>query len=156
MGYTHYWHRKVDGSEPIPFLARTIADMAEIIRRSPVPLAGLRGKPGTEPETSERGVVFNGLGDLSYEPFEFLIALENRPWETDIEPWTLRFCKTERKPYDAVVTACLLAAKHHLGEYIRIWSDGEWGADWRDGADLYELVFPERAPAGCPLEPRRR
>ena len=151
MGYTHYWYRKA-GS---PVSIQLLMDMAEVIRRSPVPLAAADGTPGTEPEVSEGGVVFNGLGDLAHEPFEFLVVAQRQPWESEAEPWAFRFCKTERKPYDAVVVACLLAAKHHLGEHIRISSDGHW-ADWRQGADLYEAVFPARAPVECPFEQERQ
>ncbi len=164
MGYTHYWHRKAEGQEPLHLMARALADMAEVIRRSPVPLVGPEGRPDTEPEVSERGVLFNGLGDLSHEPCVVLVTVESRPWEMGSDPWSFRFCKTERKPYDAVVVACLLAAKHRLGEHIRIESDGEWDPDWLQGAKrglpsgvaLYESVFPERAPVGCPFEQERR
>lgn len=50
------------------------------------------------------------------------------------------FCKTARKPYDAVVCAVLILAKAYFGKNIEISSDGDW-AEWQEGKDLLvELV----------------
>ena len=38
-------------------------------------------------------------------------------------------------PYDAAVTACLVVMKHHLGDAIRVSSDGEIG-DWTAGLEI--------------------
>jgi hypothetical protein len=50
------------------------------------------------------------------------------------------FCKTAKHPatrssYDAVVCACLVAAKHYFGNVIRIYSDGE-NHDWSPARKL--------------------
>ena len=35
-----------------------------------------------------------------------------------------QFCKTAQKPYDIVVTQCLVVLKHFLGDDIQVNSDG--------------------------------
>jgi hypothetical protein len=78
-------------------------------------------------------VDFNGVGDNAHEPFEF-------PGEEESNA-----CKTEFKPYDEVVTACLLVAHDHFpSSVLTIASDGSWG-DWQDGARLYTSVTGRRA-----------
>lgn len=44
-------------------------------------------------------------------------------------------CKTAYKPYDIVVTACLIVLKYYLGDSIRVSTDGE-ANDWADGIQL--------------------
>jgi len=46
-----------------------------------------------------------------------------------------QFTKTAYKPYDLAVTACLVIAKHHLGEQITIHSDGEMD-NWHEAINL--------------------
>ena len=70
-------------------------------------------------------------------------------------------CKTYRKPYDEMVKMSMMALKHHLGDTITLHSKGNWAYHWgaghersdgtakraRGGAvEMYEHVFPERAP----------
>ena len=53
-----------------------------------------------------------------------------------------------------------MAAKHRLGDGIQVSSDGDWGDEWLSGAwrgtksgvQLYEHIFPDRAPAKNILE----
>lgn len=57
---------------------------------------------------------------------------------------TFQFCKTDRKPYDTVVVACLVAAQVIALEAsfsLKLGSDGDED-DWRDGFALYEATFP--------------
>jgi hypothetical protein len=56
------------------------------------------------------------------------------------------FCKTARKPYDAVVTACLILLKQTYGDAVEVSSDGSW-SEWQDGRDLYAKVFGVEARA---------
>lgn len=161
MGYTHYWYRPVEG-EPPEKVFGALLSMSMIIRSSPVPLAGPHGEG--EPEINESGIWFNGRGEEdSHETFCFPVQPKHNEWDDQTDPLVFEFCKTARKPYDAVVVACLLAAKHHLGDLIQISSDGNWdewqdGADdWRDkeaipsGVDLFEQVMGWRPDN--PLEP---
>ena len=49
-------------------------------------------------------------------------------------------CKTAYKPYDVAVTAFLVIVKHHLGDEIKISSDGE-ESDWDDARKLCMELF---------------
>jgi hypothetical protein len=66
------------------------------------------------------------------------------------------FCKTAGKPYDEVVTACLLVARDHFPEDIlSIDSDGSWSdGDWQEGTKLYTTVLGR--PARNPMSPTAR
>lgn len=72
---------------------------------------------------------FNGSRDKSYESFCIDRCFEN-----------LGYCKTERRPYDAVVTASLLALNYISG--IEIKSDGR-PEDWKNGLALAKKIIPE-------------
>jgi hypothetical protein len=131
-GYTHYftWTKKPGAAQ----LNACVTDMARIVDAAQEQLAGPEGdgKPLIEPANIE----FNGRGSDAHEPFVF-------PGRAGFN-----FCKTEGKPYDATVTACLLAARNHFSpDELKIESDGQWDdGDWNEGAKLYRQVFG-RAPA---------
>ena len=61
------------------------------------------------------------------------------------------FCKTRRRPYDAVVTAILIRAKLLVPDFS-VASDGCW-AEWSSGRGVYEPAFGEQAL--CPFEAAR-
>ena len=152
MGYTHYWTKK--GNWPPAKVTAAIQDMAAVIRRCEMPLADGHGEPGTEPVIGPDCIAFNGVGELSYETFLFP-GFSPPPSSANFA-----FCKTARKPYDTIVVACLLVAKHHLGAAIEVSSDGDWEDEWLNGADddspsgvkVYEHIFPGRAPAADILD----
>ena len=59
------------------------------------------------------------------------------------------FCKTERKPYDLIVCAILIAFKQEFGSSVKVDSDG--GArDWKPALDFYEAVVERKAPLEGP------
>jgi len=93
-GYTHYysWHKTPDAAA----LKACVAEMNRVIEVRKDILVGAEGEGAVDVE-SER-VEFNGHGENSHEPFLF-------PGEEQFN-----FCKTAGKPYDEVVTACLLVA----------------------------------------------
>jgi len=66
---------------------------------------------------------------------------EEEPWQSD---WKRKgissFCKTAYKPYDMLVTACLIALYHHFPDVVTIGSDGET-ADWQDARNLCQHVL---------------
>ena len=81
-------------------------------------------------------------------------------------------CKTHRRPYDLVVMMAMIALKHHLGDSVVMRSKGRWRREWgghcrrpdrswwpgRDRPnpiEIYEHVFPERAPVQNILEEPR-
>lgn len=75
------------------------------------------------------GVDVNGTGDLSHEDFSFRahLLMNDRS----------EFCKTNQKPYDAVVVACCLIMSHYLPEIFVFESDGS-NIDMLDGLILIE------------------
>jgi hypothetical protein len=80
-------------------------------------------------------------GDCSHEGF-VLEKYESMPdyQKTRGNKLTFDFCKTAYKPYDIAVTAALIIAKHHLGNAIKISSDGN-AKDWFDAALLIKTTL---------------
>jgi hypothetical protein len=121
MGYTHYFTKagtSIDDSlrfEMFARGARTIIDYAKKYDHIKI----------GELEISDEVVTFNGVGEDSHETFY---------WAIDGSGFN--FCKTAYKPYDAVVTACLIHLKDVYGDLVDIGSDGQW-SDWTLGARLY-------------------
>lgn len=116
-GYTHVWVFK---EKPDPaVVARATEAMRKVIAR--------RGD--LVEVTLGESIRFNGKGDLAQEDFVFPGRVgTNAAW-------------TEKKPYDEVVTACLLVARDHWSkEQLEIKSDGDWLA-WQDGILLYTETF---------------
>lgn len=73
-------------------------------------------------------VQFNAPGAQGFEDFRFprvhVIRTGERP---DPEGRYFEYVKTGGAPYDLPVTACMLVAKHRMGDLVVITSDGE---DW--------------------------
>jgi len=121
MGYTHYFTKAAaDRDDALRFEmfargARTIIDYAKTYE----------GIKIGDLEISDEIVTFNGVGEESHETFY---------WAIDGSGFN--FCKTAAKPYDTVVTACLIHLKDVYGDLVDIGSDGSW-ADWALGARLY-------------------
>lgn len=135
-GYTHYFVWQ-DSPDEVA-LANCIAEMKLIIEAKKDILAAAGGEGDPTSETLK--VQFNGIGADAHEPFSF--------------PGTngFNFCKTQWKPYDAVVVACLLVARDHFPpDVLEISSDGQWH-DWSGGAALYTSVLGR--PARNPLDGR--
>jgi hypothetical protein len=126
-GYTHYfvWHQKPDDAA----LKACVGEMRRIIEARTNILAGPDGTNAIEIDSSH--VDLNGIGDDAHEPFVFPGALG------------FDFCKTDGKPYDEVVTACLLVARDHFpSSILSIDSDGSWSdGDWNGGIELYRSVL---------------
>ncbi len=122
MRYTHHFELR---AEPTPEQWRGICeDARRLFDASPVALAGRFGDPRTEPEIDEAAIVFNGVGDESYEPFNLPRSVRG-----------YMFCKTgfsEIKGYDLIAKAILIAAHDRAPDSWRITSDGFdfewWGA----------------------------
>jgi hypothetical protein len=130
MGYSHSW-KVIEHITPSAWrrLLRGVAGVAGFAREEGIRLA-LEGRSSEAPEFSERAIRFNGAGSLGFETFHL------RP-----EPGRTAYCKTEKCPYDKVVTATLILAAHYAGERIRVESNG--GAqDWEDGLRLARKVEP--------------
>lgn len=129
-GYTHYWTWKVEPDPPR--VERAVAEMNRIVEAR-------RAILEVEDAGGPNAIFFNGIGDGAHEPFVF-------PGKVGFQ-----FVKTAMKPYDAVVTACLIVARDHFTrEELAISSDGTWDA-WRHGRDLYIEVLERQA--NSPLDP---
>jgi hypothetical protein len=117
-GYTHVWVFK-DTPDPAA-VARALEAMDKVVARRG-DLVEVVKKPGE--------LRFNGKGAEAQEAFVF-------PGRVGTNATA-----TERKPYDEVVTACLLVARDHFSkEQLEIKSDGDWLA-WQDGILLYTETF---------------
>jgi len=135
-GYTHYftWHQKPDEDK----LKECLARMGQVVKAATKIVAGPDGEG--DPNVGPLQLEFNGKGEEdAHEPFVF-------PGQVGFN-----FCKTNWKPYDAVVTACLLVARGHFSaDVLEIASDGDWNEGaWADGQALYRQVFGK--PAGNPM-----
>jgi len=138
MGYSHKWYRPV--ILPIAKWRAFVADwtrvQGELFLRN-LALAGPDGEGA--PILDDRLVAFNGAGEARYE--EFLLARRfERPERVKEDGRCFSFCKTQFRPYDLAVTACLLVAKRHFGDDLSVHSDGE-DKDWQATRDLCEGVL---------------
>lgn len=131
MGYTHYF----EGIGPLT--PEFVADVQKIVDTAEAQGIRICGWDGNgAPLITVEEVALNGTDDLSHESFN----LGGPDWA---------FCKTARKPYDAVVVgAILVAAKKHYPT-ARISSDGEWDdtsdhyGTWQQPRALYLAALGE-------------
>ncbi len=149
MGYTHYWDQTRDFARDE--WATISADIREILttarHQNDIPLADGCGEGGTVPEYGSESILFNGLGDDSYET---MMITRKRTTE-------YTFCKTARKPYDTAVTAVLcylstitrkndpVTGQPIIGtEAFTVTSDGD-GDDFLAGVELARSALPQYA-----------
>ena len=126
MGYTHYWNH---GSFTDAQWRILTMNAALLIKASRI-CAGWDGDVHTEIEISNNVISFNGVGEDAHETF----ALTRAPSE-------FTFCKTARKPYDAVVVAVLVSAALQA-DHFEWSSDGDGEADQLTAAqELVQLAI---------------
>jgi len=133
MGYTHYWSFKaVRGKAQVNELLYKMAikDCQRVIRRYYKENGGLSGYTAHCKLGAYGGVNVNGAGSDAGEAFVLREHFNQN--ETG-------FCKTNRLPYDTVVTACLAILKHRLGDSFEVSSDGN-SKEWQDGTKLAKKV----------------
>ena len=144
MGYTHYYTKtgtSIDDALRFEMFlkgARTIIEYATT--QDGIKLADAMGDHLGQWECTNESVRFNGYGSESHETFS---------WSIDSSGFG--FTKTARKPYDAVVTACLIHLKNVYGDLVSIGSDGSW-SEWQDGARLYRNATGLTASSPFELE----
>lgn len=128
MGYTRYWYRPKELDAMKFKLLKN--DIKAIIKNCDVKIVNSHGEDGPPLVTNER-ISFNGYGEDSHESFDLPRVLEGEGYtahkactshEYIKKGLCLQFCKTQHKPYDAVVAASLLALKEIFPE-IEISSD---------------------------------
>jgi hypothetical protein len=145
MGYAHYWTLQAGTSDALlAAAARDMAKIAEAAIADGIELADASGEAGTSPRLDGSSFEFNGVqpeddGDSFIWPYGWMGA------DAEADGSFEMGCKTQGRPYDVAVTACLLVAKHHLGSGIEISSDG--GPDeWRAGRALFKRVMGVKPP----------
>jgi hypothetical protein len=138
-GYTHYWRMSRDFTSgewsKIVAAARKIIAAAktaqppigtagpyhdeDIIAAGGIELAGPMGSG--QPVVNNDMIALNGKGpDLDHESFVLTRVREIPDWRDE----HFEFCKTARKPYDAVVVSILSAAAKIARDAIDVSSDG--------------------------------
>ena len=144
MGYTHYYTvHDLQQDLHVPEIAQ---DIRHIAMASEIPLANGLGEPGTQPVIEPHLVEINGVlpnrcGTFEYPP--------DHRWN---QKWNLTLggshCKTRRRPYDVIVCAALMAVRHHLGQNVRVRSDGDFAHDpgWAAARDLYRRALRREPP----------
>ncbi len=109
------------------------------------------GPTGTEhPVITENDVMFNGDAAVGedYETFHVSrIPQSPKLTEEYSNEYMLakykgfRFCKTNRKPYDTSVVACLIFIANMNKNLMKITSSGKM-SDWHDGYHLCKAIVP--------------
>jgi len=147
MGYTHYWSfnklKGITAAELETKYLQALAECNRVARHWNTEIA-VKGSSldshrlsGFSAHTDKYGgFEINGKGDNAHETFSL------REHFSENEP---SFCKTARKPYDTVVTACLAVLKYRLGDAIDVTSDGT-ADDWADGVILARHVLSRAIP----------
>lgn len=157
MGYTHYWYR-TPNLDPARFRlwARDVRWLHDQLPEFTTSAGGyyqdrrlsIHGPDGRgEAVINHTLVAFNGrnggrseLDDLAHETFYVPRKLSPSPHHTtDEQGRYFEFCKTSRKPYDLLVTAALVALKHHFPDQ-NVLSDGD-ASDWKEGVELSRRVL---------------
>jgi hypothetical protein len=132
MGYTHYFYRKQKLN------AKQFTHVVEDFQKV-IPLLGVSLKGGSgegPPNINNNAIIFNGDGEeLSHETFYLPRDLNPEKHQHEEKGLYFEFCKTDRKPYDIAVTACLVIAKHHLKSQITVSSDGDL-SEWQDAIKI--------------------
>src|ERR1700687_2433976 len=134
MGYTHYWEFKLihgKANETEALYQRAIKDCARIIRSYSATKGGLWGYTAHTKVGKYGGIEVNGKGADGHETFR----LREHFTQNLGSICGYGFCRTAAKPYDVVVTACLVVLKHRLKGAFAVSSDGR-REDWAHGTLL--------------------
>lgn len=139
MGYTHYWTFKkpesmIYSDTRYQYAVMNISNLVHAYSQEFGHLSGFTAhcEPGVY-----RGVNFNGAREKGHETFFLRESLKDY-FKKESEPFN--FCKTARKPYDALVTASLIILKYWLGPEISIQSDGSLD-DFSKGKEILKRFF---------------
>lgn len=140
MGYTHYWYRKP--KLPKDKFDAFVADVRVILDACKAKgiLVQYEFDDAKPAELTDKCVRFNGVGNDGHETFVIDLDFGKSKPSSQEEGREFDFCKTAYKPYDLAVTACLVAAKHHFGDDIKVSSDGE-EQDWGNAFELCKKLF---------------
>ena len=127
MGWTHYWERDVE--LPAQSFEQAVNDCRRVLAAIEVRLAGHYSEG--EPVFSRDEIAFNGVKGQDCETFVIRrVDLPRKPGRP-----VFSYCKTEKLPYDLCVRCALVILKHHLGDNIKVTSDGT-DEDWKDARNI--------------------
>lgn len=105
MGYTRYWRSNKEVLDDKKF--KHFSHICKLVTENmDIPLDDVI--------IDDNVVRFNGVDDDAHETFVFCKKINS-----------FNFCKTQRKPYDELVCACLEFAKNIFKDDITVSSDGE-------------------------------
>ena len=127
LGYTHHW--KLIKTYKCMITKEVQEDIRKVLNKCKDILTGPEVVPTEDmlPEVTEKIITFNGRGEDAHEDFVFV------PFSGPNN------CKTAKKPYDMVVTACLIILKVFYEERIEVHTDG-LAKDWEHGANLLKAI----------------
>lgn len=141
MGYTHFY--EVLDTKADLKTVEIGEDIAAVIRRCEIPIGDTLGTPESRPLISRRLIAFNGIEPEACDDFSYPPMFDLNPSLGLREGYA--YCKTDRYPYDIVVCASLLVIKHHLGDNVRLSSDGRRNEPaWRKAIALHDYIFKDR------------
>jgi hypothetical protein len=136
MGYTHYFTFKKapkgKASQIETNYQKALIDCQRIILAYSNVNGGLSGFSAHTKLGQYGGLNVNGSKEDGHETF----VLREHFSQNE----SFNFCKTARKPYDTVVTACLIVLSYRLGACIDVSSDGD-ATDWTEGLRLAQKVL---------------
>ncbi len=136
MGYTHYFKFKKapakKAAQVEALYKKTLTECQKIVLFYSKTNGGLSGYSAHSKLSAYGGLNFNGSGENGHETF----VLREHYSENE----SFNFCKTAQKPYDVVVTACLIVLAHRLKGLIEVSSDGR-AEDFTAGLDLAKTVL---------------
>jgi len=141
MGYTHYFK----GLKTSDVFAEGVRDIVTAAAELGIKVCGPDGYG--DPIVTADFIALNGDAEANLDYESFVIRNNDR----------FNFCKTARRPYDAVVTAILIwAIVGEFDGYENIGTDGSW-EDWvnpgrhdgtgesrPNGFEVYEQAFGEK------------
>lgn len=147
--YSHDWGVNV-GHE---HTAEISADAALLAANCGVPLVRSIHEPDSEPVFKPDFIMFNSRGDAC-EDFIYPPTEGANPAAGLLSNYGE--CKTECRDYDTVVSAVLLAVKHHIGSKGSVRSTARPDSvGWQAAFELYSRTFPEREIPRLDNWPRR-
>lgn len=149
MGYTHYWQftmpKRGETAKIERAYKKALKECATIARTYYLANGGLSGFSAHTEPGKYGGLKINGKGDEMHEDFimreHFKQNFEDHTNPLVRSGWN--FCKTARKPYDIVVTACLIVLEYRLPGNFSADSDG-YTDDWAEGLELAQRILKNK------------
>lgn len=120
MGYTHYWYLK----KGISKLSKECLDDIKIIIEKHNDIIQYEDDEKKKPIVTNKLIRFNGIGEEGHETFIFEVPPKESEHTKFKDGFLFSFCKTAQKDYDIVVCKILLILKAHLGDNMKLDSDG--------------------------------